>query len=127
PERPASVNLRAVLTTPLMVGLGRAIYSDASGRDPSVLLDTDQFGSQYELEDHLLGSFIPTVYRDQHRRWDPERVRRWLGYLARHLDRLDTHDLAWWQLGNVMRRTSRMLVVGLVSGLAFGLLSGLLV
>jgi transcriptional regulator with XRE-family HTH domain len=124
PARPASVNLRAVLTTPLMVGLARAIYSD---RDPSELLDTDRFGSQYKLEDHLLGSFIPTVYRDHHSRWEPERVRRWLGYLAQHLDKLGTHDLAWWQLGNVMRRTSRMLVVGLVSGLAFGVLSGLLV
>jgi transcriptional regulator with XRE-family HTH domain len=127
PARPASVNLRAVLTTPLMVGLARAIYGGPAGRDPSELLDTDRFGSQYDLEDHLLGSFIPTVYRDQHARWDAELVRSWLGYLARHLDRLDTHDLAWWQLGNVMRRASRMLVVGLVPGLAFGLLSGLLV
>jgi hypothetical protein len=127
PEHPAGLNLRAVLTTPLMVGLARAIYSDPAGRDPAELLDTDRFGSQYDLEDHLLGSFIPTVYADHHARWEPERVRRWLGYLAQHLDRLGTHDLAWWQLGNVMRRTSRMLVVGLVSGLAFGLLSGLLV
>lgn len=127
PERPASVNLRAVLTTPLMVGLARAIYSDPAGHDPSVLLDTDRFGSQYELEDHLLGSFIPTVYRDRQPRWDPERVRSWLGYLAQHLDRLGTHDLAWWQLGNTMRRVPRMLVVALVSGLVVGLLSGLLV
>lgn len=127
PARAASVNLRAVLTTPLMVGLARAIYSDPAGRDPAELLDTGRFGSQYDLEDHLLGSFIPTVYRDRDARWDPERVRGWLGYLARHLDRLGTHDLAWWQLGNVMRRASRMLVVGLVSGLAVGLLTGLLV
>ena len=34
PERPASVNLRAVLTTPLMVGLARAIYSDPAGARP---------------------------------------------------------------------------------------------
>jgi transcriptional regulator with XRE-family HTH domain len=127
PERPASVNLRAVLTTPLMVGLARAIYSDAAGRDPSVLLDTGRFGSQYELEDHLLSSFIPTVYRDQHARWEPERVRGWLGYLAQHLDRLGTHDLAWWQLGSAMRRRSRTLVVGLVAGLGVGLVSGLLI
>jgi transcriptional regulator with XRE-family HTH domain len=127
PERPASVNLRAVLTTPLMVGLARAIYSDPAGRDPSVLLDTDRFGSQYELEDHLLGSFIPTVYRDHHSRWDPTRVRGWLSYLAGHLDRLGTHDLAWWQLGSSMPRRSRMLVVGLVTGLVVGVLSGSLI
>ena len=123
PERPGSVNLRTVLTTPLMVGLARAIYSDAAGRDPSELLDTNRFGSQYELEDHLLGSFIPTVYRDQ----DPERVRGWLGYLAQHLDRLGIHDLAWWQLGGSMRRTSRMLVAGLVTGLTVGVVSGSLI
>lgn len=127
PERPACVNLRAVLTTPLMVGLARASYSAPGGSDPSVLLDTDRFGSQHDLEDHLLGSFIPTVYRDQRPRWDPEHVRGWLSYLARHLDRLDTHELAWWQLGGAMRRVSRMLVVGLVSGLAVGLLTGLLI
>ncbi|HEV7652640.1 MAG TPA: helix-turn-helix domain-containing protein [Actinophytocola sp.] len=125
PGRPASVNLRAVLTTPLMVGIARAIYSDPAGRDPSMLLDTERFGSQYELEDHLLSSFIPTVYR--HPRWDAERVRSWLGYLAQHLDRLGTHDLAWWQLGSAMRRGSRMLVAGLVSGLLVGLFSGLLI
>jgi transcriptional regulator with XRE-family HTH domain len=127
PERRASVNLRAVLTTPLMVGLARASYSDPGGRDPSVLLDTDRFGSQYELEDHLLGSFIPTVYRDQRSRWDPDRVRSWLGYLARHLERLGTPDLAWWQLGTTVRRWRRALIVGLMCGLAVGLLSGLLI
>jgi transcriptional regulator with XRE-family HTH domain len=127
PERPASVNLRAVLTTPLMVGLARTIYSAPAGRDPSVLLDTDRFGSQYDIEDHLLGSFIPTVYRDPHPRWEPERVRSWFSYLARHLDRLGTQDLAWWQLGGAMRRTSRMLVVGVVTGLVVGLVSGSLI
>ena len=123
PERPACVNLRAVLTTPLMVGLARAIYSDPAGRDPSVLLDTERFGSQYELEDHLLSSFIPTVYRNRHPRWDSDRARSWLEYLAQHLDQLGTQDLAWWQLGGGMRRVSRMLVVGLVVGLAVGLLT----
>jgi transcriptional regulator with XRE-family HTH domain len=127
PARPASGNLRAVLTTPLMVGLARAIYSDTAGRDPMELLDTNRFGSQYALEDHLLSSFIPTVYRDPRRRWDPERVRGWLGYLAQHLDRLGTHDIAWWQLGNTMSRVTRMLVVGLLTGLGFGLISGSLI
>jgi transcriptional regulator with XRE-family HTH domain len=127
PERPASRSLRAVLTTPLMVGLARAIYSDPAGRDPAELLDTDRFGSQYALEDHLLGSFIPTVYRDQHPRWDRERVRGWLSYLARHLDQLGTQDLAWWQLGGALRRGRRMLAVGLVTGLAVALISGSLI
>ena len=119
PERPGSVNLRAVLTTPLMVGLARAIYSDPAGGDPAELLDTVRFGSQYEIEDHLLGSFIPTVYANEH-----EQVRGWLAYLAEHLDRLDTPDIAWWQLGSAMRRRARVLIVGMVTGLAVGVLSG---
>jgi transcriptional regulator with XRE-family HTH domain len=127
PGRPASVNLRAVLTTPLMVGLARTTYSDSVGRDPSELLDTDRFGSQYALEDHLLSSFIPTVYRHRHPRWDSDHARSWLGYLAQHLDRLGTQDLAWWQLGGGMPRIARMLVVGLVAGLAVGLLTASLI
>ena len=127
PGRPANANLRTVLTTPLMVGLARAIYSDPAGRDPAELLDTARFHSQYELEDHLLGSFIPTVYRDHHPRWDADRARGWLSYLAQHLDRLGTPDLAWWQLGSAMRRRSRTVVVGLVSGFAVGVVSGLLI
>ena len=127
PARPASRNLRAVLTTPLMVGLARAIYSDPAGRDPAELLDTGRFGSQYALEDHLLGSYIPTVYRDRHPRWDAERVRGWLSHLARHLDRLGTSDLAWWQLGGAMSRVSRMAVVGLLAGLVIGVLTGSLI
>jgi transcriptional regulator with XRE-family HTH domain len=127
PERLANNNLRAVLTTPLMVGLARTIYSDPAGRDPMELLDTKQFSSQDDLERHLLGSFIPTVYRDQRAPWDAERARGWLSYLAQHLDRLDTNDLAWWELGSGMRRRSRMLVVGLVAGLTVALISGSLI
>ncbi|TCO59468.1 NACHT domain-containing protein [Actinocrispum wychmicini] len=127
PEHPASVNLRAVLTTPLMIGLARAIYSDPAGHDPQELLDTDRFDGQYALEDHLLSSFIPTVYRDQpgRRRWDPDGVQRWLRYLARHLNRLGTRDLTWWQLGSTMRPLRRLFVVGLVAGVAFAFAAGL--
>ena len=121
PERSACVNLRAVLTTPLMVGLARAVYSGPDGRDPSELLDTGRFGDQYALEDHLLDNFIPTVYRDR----DATPVRGWFGYLALHANRLGTPDIAWWQLGAAMRRVSRTFVVGLLAGLVIGLLSGL--
>ncbi|MET8847858.1 helix-turn-helix domain-containing protein [Amycolatopsis sp. NPDC004625] len=142
--------LAAVLSTPLMVVLARTVYSDAPGEDPAVLLDTERFPTAEAVEDHLLGSFVPTVYRDRPR-WDPARARRWLGHLARHLDRLGTHDLAWWRLGGSLRRSSRILAVvlsamlavavadwlyflpvdiaglGLLPGLGAGLLDGLLV
>jgi hypothetical protein len=126
----AASPLATVLTTPLMVALARTIYSDTPDHDPASLLDTDRFGSPQELEDHLLDNFIPTVYR--HRlpqapghgprpTFDPERARHWLGYLAHHLDRLQTPDLAWWRLGSGLRRSTRTLVTALVVGLGIGL------
>ena len=130
-ERPhgtGAANLTAVLTTPLMVTLVRAVYSDTPGRDPGELLDSQRFAGPEELADHLLGDFVPTVYgrRAEHRlpvpgrRFDPDRAQRWLGYLARHLTRLGTPDLAWWQLGAALHPSTRTQVTGLVTGLAVG-------
>jgi NACHT domain-containing protein len=126
----AEGNLTAVLSTPLMVVLARTIYSDTPDRDPIELLDTDQFGTAQALENHLLGAFLPAVYqhppldqgsgRRRHRKWnrDPDGVQQWLGYLACHLDRLGTRDLAWWQLGNTITWPTRILVGAVVGGLA---------
>ncbi|MGW0708318.1 NACHT domain-containing protein [Streptomyces sp. NPDC002643] len=135
PSSPAEANLTAVLSTPLMVVLARTIYSDTPDRDPAELLDTHQFGTAQDLEDHLLGAFASAVYQHPpldrcsshhgYRSWDPDRVHHWLGYLARHLNRLGTKDLAWWQLGNTIPRTTRMLVGGLAFGLAAGLANAL--
>ena len=124
----ASANLMEVLKTPLMVALARRIYSDTPDHDPTVLLNIDRFGTPEALENHLLKNFVPAVYSDQpvdgpaglHRSWDCERAEEWLGYLAQHLDRLGTRDLAWWQLGSTLRRSVRTLVVGLFTGLAMG-------
>ncbi|GAA1135733.1 MULTISPECIES: NACHT domain-containing protein [Streptomyces violaceusniger group] len=136
PQHPASAQLAGVLTTPLMVALARTVYSDSPDRDPWKLLDTDRFSTPAALEGHLLDSFIPTVYRDQPPAYR-ERVPHWLGHLAQHPGRLPsgdgaqdvgepgTRDLAWWQLGGILGRSSRMCVIGLVSGLAFGLVDWL--
>jgi transcriptional regulator with XRE-family HTH domain len=129
PDRPASP-LSTVLATPLMVALARTIYSDTPDHDPASLLDTKRFGRPEEVEDHLLDNFLSTVYRRRlrqtptgrpHRAFDPERARYWLGHLAHHLTLLETPDLAWWRLGNGLRRSTRTLVTALVTGLAIGL------
>ncbi|UKY53504.1 NACHT domain-containing protein [Streptomyces inhibens] len=132
-ERPHSqggANLAAVLTTPLMVMLARAVYSDTPDNDPVSLLDTRRFGSAEKLEDHLLDNFTATVYRPlpEHRpgrrprrAYDPERAQYWLGYLAHHLTRLDTPNLEWWRLGCGLRRATRTLVTALVISLTIGL------
>lgn len=135
PQRLASQNLASVLRTPLMVALARTAYSDTPDGDPSDLLDTDRFATSRTIEDHLLSKFIATVYRTSHGnpsaaanwRWNPDRAQSWLSYLAHHLNRLSTRDLAWWELGSTMRYPFRMLIVGLVIGLPFGILDGLIV
>jgi transcriptional regulator with XRE-family HTH domain len=126
PDGPACRNLTAVLATPLMVTLARTVYSDATDRDPAALLDTERFDGLRALEDHLLDSFIPTVYSGlpagpDARAWELDHARRWLGHLAGHLDQLGTRDLAWWQLGNGLRHRSRSLITGLAAGLVLAI------
>jgi transcriptional regulator with XRE-family HTH domain/GTPase SAR1 family protein len=122
-------DLAAVLTTPLMVSLARTVYSDTPDHDPSELLDIDRYGTREAIEQHLLGTVVTTVYKRQpgRRTRDVDRVEHWLGFLAHHLDRLGTHDLAWWQLGNRMPGWLRMVVSGAALGLAAGFPAALVI
>lgn len=106
--------LASVLTTPLMVVLARTIYSDTPDHDPAELLG---FPTPEAIEDHLLGTYVPTVYRHDE---DADRAERWLGFLARGLTGLGTHDLAWWQVAATVPMWCRMLVTGLLVGLVMG-------
>ncbi|MFJ5675547.1 NACHT domain-containing protein [Streptomyces sp. NPDC093097] len=127
----AGANLAAVLTTPLMVTLARYVYE--SERDPSELLTDKELDTQKALENHLLDIFIPTAYKrflnnepaGENRRWDPERARHWLGYLAAHMTELKTPDIEWWRLGTTVRLRWRMLRVGVTVGIASGLVAGI--
>ncbi|MFJ5675696.1 NACHT domain-containing protein [Streptomyces sp. NPDC093097] len=139
PRTEGAEHLAAVLTTPLMVAMARAIYSDRPNRRPTELLDTSRFADPDALRKHLLAAFTPAVYerpptesesdseedgdtgRRRPRHWDPDRAQLWLGYLAEHLTRLGTTDLAWWQLGITLRRSTRILVIGFLAALSLGL------
>ncbi|QKW10901.1 NACHT domain-containing protein [Streptomyces sp. NA04227] len=125
PRHPASSHLSTVLRTPLMVALARDVYSNARDRTPADLLDVDRFGSPEALEDHLLDMFVPARYADEpaHRR---ELVPQWLGFLAGHLRRSRTTDLAWWRMGTDVNRRTRTWLVGLLGGLGFGLVDALI-
>ncbi|MBD0671371.1 NACHT domain-containing protein [Streptomyces sp. CBMA156] len=132
-----------VLTVPLMLWLCRTAYErPAEGVLPGDLTDRDRFPTTEAVESHLLDSLVPSVYPSdplpppqpgrkaprrrawEGRRRDPERVSRWLGFLARHLEQRGKPDLAWWELGTSMRLVTRMTVTGLVSGACIGLLIG---
>ncbi|OEJ30370.1 helix-turn-helix domain-containing protein [Streptomyces subrutilus] len=126
---PAHANLAAVLTTPLMVILARTLYSETPDRDPAELLDTTRFPSVKSLDEHLLAGFVPAVYRRRAPERDAAghqprapyadsaRAERRLGYLAHHLVRLDRErqDLAWWQLGDSLPRSTRTMAFVLAS------------
>jgi hypothetical protein len=93
------------LSTPLMVGLARAIYNPRPGelagalRDPAELCDP-ALAKRATVESLLFDAFIPAAYRqDPAGRWKAPEAERWLGFLARHLERVIIGpDLAWWQL-----------------------------
>ncbi|MFI6698969.1 helix-turn-helix domain-containing protein [Streptomyces sp. NPDC050509] len=126
-ETEASVNLAGVLRTPLMVALARTMYSETPDRDTAELLDTERFPAEHSIEEHLLAGFVPTVYRRtvpertagrrRPRNWDPEHAERWLGYLAHHMVRHKRQDLAWWRIGESLRRSTRVMIVVAVSTL----------
>ncbi|RDG37448.1 XRE family transcriptional regulator [Streptomyces corynorhini] len=136
-ETAASVNLAGVLSTPLMVALARTMYSEAPDRDAAELLDTERFPAEHSLEEHLLAGFVPAVYRravperpvgrrpPRKRNRDPEHAERWLGYLAHHLVRLKRQDLAWWRIGESLRRSTRVVIVVAVSALCAAAADGL--
>ncbi|MFF7636405.1 helix-turn-helix domain-containing protein [Kitasatospora sp. NPDC008050] len=125
----AQANLAEVLTTPLMVILARTMYSETPDRDPAELLDATRFPTARSLEEHLLAGFVPAVYRrrvpeqaagrGRPRSWESQRAQQWLGYLSHHLVRLDheQQDLAWWRIGDSLRRSTRVLVVVLATTL----------
>lgn len=129
PRSAGAANLAQVLTTPLMVTMARNIYSDTSLREPAELLDSTRFGTPESLQEHLLATLVPAAYHHRstdhdtgrsRRHWNSDHAQRWLGYLAAHLNVLDTRDLAWWQLGASMNLIQRTLVIGLLAALAFG-------
>lgn len=125
--------LAHVLTSPLMVSLAGTGYA-APRSDPAELLG---FRDQAAIEHHLLEAFIPAAYHDAppepgtpvtsaQRQYSPDQARKWLTFLARHLDTLPTRDpaspardLAWWQLVEAIPRRTCGISVGLTAGLLF--------
>ena len=109
------------LSTPLMVGLARAIYNPRPGelagtlRDPAELCNP-ALADRRAVESLLFDAFIPAAYRhDPGGRWKAQDAEKWLVFLARHLERrIGSPDLAWWQL----RRAAVGVVAGVLAGLA---------
>ncbi len=119
PDAPASRRLRQVLGLPLMVAMARAVYGD-TGADPAELLHRGDLATPAALERHLLDAFAPASFRTS-TRFSEERAVHWLTFLARHLERRATRDIAWWELHTALPRLLRpvapLLLLGLVAEL----------
>lgn len=143
PEHSAvGMALTAALSTPLMVALARASVSDTQA-DPTALWEvaaapaTDIDHRVRRVEEWLLSGFVPAVYSQpltersdaRRRSWRIGDVQRWLGFLATHLDRMHTQDIAWWQLFRAVPQAMLGLATGLVAALPVflaGVLGGLM-
>ncbi|MGC0312893.1 NACHT domain-containing protein [Kitasatospora acidiphila] len=141
-QDPSSTVAR-VLKGPLMLWLCRQAYARLNDEEgPGDLATSDRFPTRKAIETHLLKSLVPSVYSSDPppppqpgrrepdglftdaRRPDVKQVTDWLGHLARHLQQRGKPSLAWWQLGTTMGLFQRMLLIGLMSGLAVGLVVG---
>lgn len=137
--------LTEIAATPFGLWLLRSTYITA-GADPTVLLRPDRFATAAELRGHLFDELIPTLVRSRppsrdrvgpfrpRRLHDPAMVRKWLGFLAEHLNRIPngsggtgSRDFAWWQLARytIGRRTLPR-IAGPAAGLMFGLMDAVM-
>lgn len=116
-----------MLNTPLTLSLARDAYRHA---DPRGLTE---FTDEQALRRHLIKRSLTVAYPDDRER---DHATYWLGWIAHHMGP-DQRDFAWWQLSTWVNqsrlRLTTILLVGtitipilaLVTGLLFGLLSGL--
>lgn len=113
------------LTSPLAISLLRDIYDDSDGRPVDELLDTDRFPSTRSLQDHLLDQLVTAAYTPRPRRprprYSPETAERTLRYLATQVTQTQAdRELRWWHIPTWTDRRPRMILVGTVTGLLYG-------
>ncbi|MEV7095045.1 BTAD domain-containing putative transcriptional regulator [Amycolatopsis sp. NPDC051045] len=126
-RRDPDAPLGRVLRTPLMVDLARIVYGRPHA-DPAELLDAEDAGA---IEGQLLDSFVPHAYAQVPQppgrnpktspsgRYTAAQATRWLGFLARHLERARSRDLAWWQLYRAVPAGTRAALIGVLIALCF--------
>ncbi|MGW4064214.1 NACHT domain-containing protein [Amycolatopsis sp. NPDC004747] len=117
--------LARTLSRPLMVAMAAEIYHrGAPERDPEELTTVADPG------DHILGTWIPTVLRRQRNvsnETSPRReqkTRRWLTFLAKHLDRRGTYDLRWWELRTALSARASLVSVAIAVAAVVGVAAG---
>lgn len=124
--------LADAFSTALNVWLARQVYSD-SAVSPEELTDSARFPTTRHVQDYLISAFIRSVYPPepppprmegyltfQQHRWSDVKVSGWLGFLASHLERMGSSDLAWWRLRDAVSPVGVSIVFGILGGIVFG-------
>ncbi len=98
-EHPDGV-LAQALKTPLTLTLVRDTYGPEDPVDE--LIDPSRFATRKAIEDHLLDRVLTAAYAQHpgqpNSLYTVDQARRWLGQLARRMNKQQTHDLTWWQI-----------------------------
>ncbi|MEV4822072.1 hypothetical protein [Micromonospora sp. NPDC049274] len=94
--------LTGALSTPLMVAMARTAF-DQPGTDPRDLVPLAREQGRQSVEDTLLTRAVDAALRSGRGRrgpgrWEPDVSRRYLHFLAAHLQALDQREFRWWQL-----------------------------
>jgi ABC-type amino acid transport system permease subunit len=120
------------LSVPLNVWLARTVYASPTS-DPDELIRFTDAGS---LQHHLLDALVPAVFSAQTTpvdpivpdarraaaaRWHPDDARSALAFLASHIKRQGTDDIAWWELHRALPPDAAGPLSGPVAGAVIGL------
>ncbi|WP_212990882.1 NACHT domain-containing protein [Actinoplanes auranticolor] len=127
--------LAVALTEPLWIDLARIAFTDPNQPDnqPADLLDLPDTDT---IHTYLLDRLIVSAYPDPPEpsptghTWRRADAERYLRNLARHMQRLNTEDFAWWELALTVSFNARLahaLLAGLMGGSMVGLTVGLTV
>ncbi|MCS7482946.1 NACHT domain-containing protein [Umezawaea endophytica] len=111
------------LSSPLTLWLVRKVYLEANA-GPAELCDTNRFATVDAITEHLLDHLVDALITanppqqeadEEHpfgprKSWDPTDAKKWLAFLAHHLEVIGSRDLAWWQLSLAVSRRTRSLI-----------------
>ncbi|MBW5422010.1 NACHT domain-containing protein, partial [Streptomyces sp. BG9H] len=120
------------LSVPLNIWLARTVYASPAG-DPA---EMTRYTDAQSLQHHLLDALVPAVFsaepaasdpsvpdvrRTAAARWHPDDARTALAFLASHIKRQGTDDIAWWELHRTLRPDPTGPLSGPVAGAVLGL------
>lgn len=122
--------LAHALRSPLMIDLARTVYNVPGGK-PDEMLETANFPSQHDIENHLFDAFLRVTYQNLTTPpgsrpgavlvpYAEKQARKWLRFIAGHLTASKEPEFAWWRLERAVSTPVRSTLAGILAALIFG-------